>query len=281
MPCGLIGYAYASTAIAAWAPGQGYNNQLKANLAAAGGKFGSFVWMLGHSDAVASTSASAWTAAYNALVADLAGSFPGAAFGRVITTIPSLTAPGYAPPQAILAIRAAAEAAAAAAPGSTAHVEPLDAPINAVDNVHPSQSGMAVLAIAHYSAIARLLGLSAAGPAPAITGAVRAAGSAVVRLTLSNSGTALLARANAWFGTSATPTAAALASQFMVYASPLAYSAGVPQGAVAVSGAAIVDATHVDLTLASALGDAAALDVVLRMPVDAGSVVVAVGIYDD
>ncbi len=174
VPCALVGYAHSGAAISTWAVGAGSNNQsqLKAVLTAAGGRFGSFVWVQGHTDASNAVPASTWQAAYAAIVGDLASSFPAVPFVQVLTTIPSITPSTQYPapagsPHNIQVIRSAAEALAAAQPAKVAHVETMDASLQP-DGIHPTQAGMALMGRQHAREVARLHGVVASGIGPIV-----------------------------------------------------------------------------------------------------------------
>ena len=257
---GVVGHAVGGSVIGQWAVGGAFNTALKANLAAAGAAFRTFLWVQGHEDARAGTLAGAYQAALAAIVADLAGTYAKRAFKRVVLSIPALTSTYSTTAAAVTAIRAGARAYVAG-DAAAAYVDALDVALN--DGVHPSQAGYVTLADHVYRAAAGLAGFRANGDAgPLITGGTRAAGSAVVSLAVAQAGgTALVA-----VGT--------VASQFVVFAS------GTTSAPLAVSGAAVVDATHISLTLAAVPPDGQALDVWVRYPFDTAAAV-ASGIYDN
>ena len=255
----VAGHAVGGSTISQWAVGQAFNTALKANLTAAGGVFRTLLWVQGHEDAKAGTTAGAYQAALGSIMADLAGTFPGLAFKRVVMSIPSLTSTYSTTAAAVQAIRAGAKAYAAGDAGA-AYVDALDVALN--DGVHPSQAGYVTLADHVYRAATRLAGFRATKLPPSITGGTRAAGSAVVSLTVAQgAGTALVQVG--------TPV-----NQFAVFA------AGSTSSPLIVSSLAIPDATHINLTLSAAPADAQALDVWVRYPFDTAAAV-ASGIYDN
>lgn len=120
------------------------------------------------------------------------------------------------------------------------------------------------MARAFYRAFMGASGLAPAKPGPSIAGASRAAGSAVVKLAVTQGagGTALVA-----VGTPA--------NQFTVY------PAGTLTGALAVSGLSIASATEIDLMLATVPADNQALDVWYRLADSDTAAVTGSGIYDN
>ena len=257
---GVAGHAIGGSTISQWAVGGAYNTALKANLAAAGGVFRTLLWIQGHDDARAGTTAGAYQAALAAIVSDLAGSFPGRAFKRVVMSIPSLTSTYSTTAAAVAAVRAGAKAYVAG-DGAAAYVDALDVALN--DGVHPTQAGYVTLADHVYRAAAALAGFRANGDAgPAITGGTRAAGSAVVSLAVAQAG-----------GTGLVPVGTP-ANQFAVF------NAGSTSSPLTVSGVATPNATTITLTLSAAPADAQALDVWVRYPFDTAACVTS-GIYDN
>ena len=256
---GVAGFAVGGSTISQWAVGGSYSTAFKAALTQAGGVFRAFLWIQGHDDAKAGTTAATYQAALAAIVADLATSFPGRAFKRVILSIPSMTSTYSTTPAAVEAVRAGSKAYAAS-DAAAAYVDGLDVMLN--DGVHPTQAGFVVLADHIYRAAAALAGFLAHGDAgPAITGATRAAGSAVVTLTVAQAaGTALVQ-----VGTPA--------NQFAVFAS------GTTSSPLTVSSVATT-ATTVALTLSAAPADSQPLDVWVRYPFDTAAAVTS-GIYDN
>lgn len=257
---GVAGHAIGGSTISQWAVGQAFNTTLKANLQAAGGAFRTFLWVQGHDDAKAGTTAAAYQAALGAIVADLASTFPKRAFKRVVMSIPSMTSTYSTTAAAVAAIRAGSKAYAAG-DSNAAYVDALDVALN--DGVHPTQAGYVTFADHVYRAAAGLAGFLPRGDAgPSITGGTRAQGSAVVSLAVTQAGgTGLVA-----VGTPA--------NQFAVF------NSGSTSSPLAVSSVALPDAAHINLTLSAAPADAQALDVWVRYPFDTAQAVTS-GIYDN
>lgn len=255
----VAGYAVGGSTISQWAAGGAFNTALKANLAAAGAAFRTFLWVQGHEDARAGTTASAYQAALAAIVADLAGAYTKRTFKRVVMSVPALTSTYSTTAAAVTAVRAGARAYVAG-DAAAAYVDALDVALN--DGVHPTQAGYVTLADHVFRAAAGLLVGSGGDAGPSITGGTRVVGSAVVTLTVAQAqGTALVA-----VGTPAT--------QFAVFA------AGSTSSPLTVSGVALPNAATITLTLSAAPSDAQALDVWVRYPFDTAAAV-ASGIYDN
>lgn len=256
----VAGHAVGGSTISQWAAGGAFNAALKANLAAAGGVFRTLLWVQGHDDARAGTTAAAYQAALSAIVADLASTYAKRAFKRVILSIPSLTSTYGTTAAAVAAVRAGSKAYAAG-DINAAYVDALDVALN--DGVHPTQAGYVTLADHVYRAAAGLWGFRAQGDAgPGITGGTRAAGSATITLAVAQAGGTALSLVG-------TP-----ASQFVVFAS------GSTSQPLAVSSVAAPNATSIALTLSAAPADTQALDVWVRYPFDTAASV-ASGIYDN
>ena len=256
----VAGHAVGGSTVSQWAVGQAFNTALKANLVAAGGRFRTLLWVQGRDDARAGTTAGTYQAALGAIIADLAGAFPGRAFKRVIMSIPSLTSTYSTTAAAVVAVRAGAKAYAAG-DAAAAYVDALDVALN--DGVHPTQAGYVTFADHVYRAAAGLAGFRAnADAGPSITGGMRTAGSAVVSLTVAQAGgTGLVA-----VGT--------ITSQFVVF------NSGTTSSPLTVSSVALPDATHLALTLSAAPADTQALDIWVRYPFDTATAVTS-GIYDN
>ncbi len=262
----LIGFAQGSTSITAWQPGQPLYATLQGILDHAG-KFGSVIWIQGHSDAQAGMAAATYQGRLASLFTGLASRYAGpggvlGAFSRLICTIPSLNGTYWGTPAQVQAIRSGA-LAYVAGDSSARYVAALDTTLSG-DGTHPNQVGRAVMARHFYRAFMGAAGLAPSKPGPVITAVNRAAGSAVIKLTVAQGagGTALLA-----VGTPA--------DQFTVF------PVGTLSGALAIASLAIASATEIDLTLAAVPADGQALDVWYRL---AGSDTVAVtgsGIYDN
>ncbi len=262
----LVGYAAGNTAIAAWQPGQADYATLRSVLDQVG-RFGTLIWMQGHTDINGGTSTSAYTNLLTTLINDLAAHYAGpggtlGSFARLIGSIPALNTSYWGTPDRVNAIRAGSMAHAASDPRAR-YVAALDATIGS-DGTHPTQAGRVPMARDFYRAFMALAGLAPDKPGPSITGASRAAGSAVVKLAVAQGagGTALAAVG--------TPT-----NQFAVY------PAGTLTGALAISSLSIASLTEIDLTLAAVPADGQALDVWYRLADADTSAVTGSGIFDN
>ena len=275
---GFAGYANNGFDVASFAAGQPANTYWHQNVTAAtGGKFGGLFWLQGHANAIAGTSQASYLSQLGTVLADLAGSSSLAPV-RVLSSIPAITVTSQGTAQAIQAIRAAQVQYVTTNSATSAHVDGLSATL--YDGVHPTQAGHVQLAREFYRKWSALRGLAAAKAAPRVIAASRSAGSNQVVLTISNGGTALSGLYAPGTAGQRSATAAEMASQFQVFASPVAYASGVPQAAVGVTGAALTSATTITLTLASTPADGVALDVFVRMPTDT-SMAVATSIVDN
>lgn len=262
----LIGYAAGGTSINAWQPGQVLNTTLKATLDHAG-RFGSLIWIQGHSDSQTGMSAATYQGLLASLFTDLAARYTGPSgtpggFSRLICSIPSETSNYWGTPAQVNAIRSGALAYVAADPRAV-YVAGLDMTCSG-DGTHPNQAGRLTMARGFYRAFMGAAGLAPAKPGPSITGATRTAGSAVVKLAITQGagGTALVG-----VGTPA--------NQFTIYPASAMF------GPLAISSLAIVSPTEIDLTLAAVPADTQALDVWYRLADSDSGAVTGSGIYDN
>ncbi len=262
----LAGHAVGSTSITTWQPGQANYTALRGVLDQVG-RIGALIWIQGHSDAQGGMGAATYQGQLAALFTDLAGHYAGpggtlGAFPRLICSIPSLDTAYWGTPAQAAAIRAGALAYVASDPRAR-YVAALDMGLSS-DGTHPNQAGRVPMARDFYRAFMGVAGLVSEKPGPAITGATRAAGSAVVKLAVAQGagGTSLVAMG--------TP-----ANQFTVY------PAGSLSGALAIASLSIASATEIDLTLAAAPADGQALDVWYRLAGSDTAAVTGSGIYDN
>ena len=262
----LIGYAAGGTSITQWQPGQALNTTLKATLDHAG-RFGSIIWIQGHSDSQNGVSAATYQGLLTSLFTDLAARYTGpggtpGGFSRLICSIPAEASTYWGTPAQVNAIRSGALAYVAADARAT-YVAGLDMTVSG-DGTHPNQAGRLTLGREFYRAFMSAAGLAPAKPGPSITGATRAAGSAVIKLAITQGagGTALVGVG--------TPS-----NQFTVY------PASAMSGALAISSLVIVSPTEVDLTLAATPADTQALDVWYRLADSDSGAITGSGLYDN
>ncbi len=262
----LVGYAAGGTSINLWQPGQTLNTTLKATLDH-DGRFGSMIWIQGHSDSQSGMSAATYQGLLAFLFTDLAARYAGpggtpGAFSRLICSIPAEASNYWGTPAQVNAIRSGALAYVAADPRAT-YVVGLDMTVSG-DGTHPNQAGRLTMAREFYRAFMAAAGLAPAKPGPSITGASRAAGSNVVKLAITQGagGTALVG-----VGTPA--------NQFTIYPANAMF------GALAINSLTIASPTEIDLTLAAAPADTQALDVWYRLADSDSGAVTGSGIYDN
>ena len=268
----LIGLGVGATAIAQWANGQSLNTTFKSYVAnGAGNKIGALIWIQGHDDSSAGNfvSQASYQNALTTLLADFTTTFNGRSFVRAIMAIPSIGSGSanatYTIPANIQAIRAAHLAYAAANPATTVHVTALDLALT--DGVHPSQaSGAVTLARHFYRAVGKQLGLLAK-PAlgPAMTGAQQRASGASASLVVNVS---QQAGATGW------QSSGTAASQFRVF------NAGGTATEYVVTACDLTQPGRILLTIANPPGDAQALDIHYRYPLDSATAL-AGAIYDN
>ena len=296
---GLTGYPVSGVSITTYAPGQTNNTTLKAVITNSGGKFGTFIWLQGNTDAVAGMSAATYQSALAAIIADLQTSFPATTlnvsgtaqhFTRIITTITGDGASNY-PPGYVAAIRAGAMAYVASDPLAL-HVGCLDIQTLS-DLTHPTPWGCVGFAREYYRALMQLIGLSQHAAGPKIVSASRASGSAVVKLAIQQDGGTAL---NVWqnvnnsadnAGDAAAPLTPAIvsaslaANQFQLFANPTVFASGALSSTpLTISSVAIISATEIDITLSAAPSDSTAVDVWYRLTPDT-TAQMAIGIYDN
>lgn len=262
--CALVGYAVGSSSISQWQPGQAFNTTLKSILTAAGGKFGTLIWWQGHADTKNGTTASGYATSLTTFINDLAGSFSGLAFKRLVSTVPGIGSYAGSTPATIETIRQGGKQYVNGDVNAI-YVEPLDAALYS-DMVHPSQIGNITAARHFYRAAMLAWGLRSDGDAgPVLTNASRASGSNIVKLSvLQNAGTNLVAVGSG-------------ASQFQVFnqgdtTTPIALDGTTPF--------TIASPTEIDLKLGTTPADTQMLDVWHRLPPDT-SAIIAAGIYDN
>jgi hypothetical protein len=197
------------------------------------------------------------------LFADLQQSFPVAAalrFKRILSTIPAVGSYGSTP--GVSAVRQWARAYTATDPDCW-DVDGLDVTLW-TDMVHPSQAGCIIFAQHFYRAFCQARGNHTFGDAgPLISSASRAYGSATINMNVvqTNGGTAFV-------------TAGAPANQFQVFPS------GQTSGALSIASISTASPAQIQIVLASAPTEPAALDVWYRLPPDT-STIIAAGIYDN
>jgi|GEM_PF-2178739 len=268
----LVGLGVGATTIAQWANGQSLNTTFKSYVStAAGNKITALLWIQGHDDSTAAgfVSQASYQAALSALMADFAATFTGRPFVRAIMAIPSIGSGGnnttYTLPANIQAIRAAQLAYAAANASNTVHVTALDLAL--ADSVHPSQaSGCVTMARHFYRAVASLLGLlTKPALGPLITSAQQRAtgGSATIVLNVTQQS-----------GVTAWQSAGTPAAQFRVF------NAGGTSAEYGVTACDLSNPARITLTIAGPPGDAQALDIHYRYPLDSAAALGG-GVYDN
>jgi hypothetical protein len=289
-PIALIGAAQGSTAATFWAPGGAGNTNFKAAVNAATGSVGGMglvIFWQGHSDT--SNWPLAWVDTVRNLLVDFQTTWPSGGFKFLVSTMPNIQGTAWGGTYGINNIRQAGARVVsllnAASSGSAAQVEPLD--LAESDGVHPQNYGVRTTARYFFRAYQKLMGTTTDGTlGPTITGATRATGSNVVQLTVThNAGTDLQVWQTAGPALPTQLTGGSVttaANQFTVYADPVTYSGqSVVNTAIAVSGLAFPDATHINLTMGSTPADNVTLSVRYRQPPDANSTVIQTGIYDN
>ncbi|MGI4945853.1 MAG: sialate O-acetylesterase [Janthinobacterium lividum] len=262
----LAGFTYGGSSITTWQPGQSHYTTLRGVLDQVG-RIGALIWIQGHSDAQNGMSAATYQAQLVTLFTDLATHYAGpggtlGAFPRLICSIPSLNTTFWGTSAQVAAIRAGALAYVASDPRAR-YVAALDMGLSS-DGTHPNQAGRVPMAHHFYRAFMGTTGIASLKPGPAITGASRTAGSAVIKVAVAQGagGTALVG-----VGTPA--------NQFTVY------PAGNLSGALAIASLAIASATEIDLTLSAAPGYSQAVDVWYRLAGSDTAAVTGSGIYDN
>lgn len=247
---GLIGHAVGGGAIAAFAAGQAARTQLDSVLAGAGGKFGTFLWEHGHADSLAGTTQSAYQTALSTLLSTLASAYPGFAFKSLLSPIPSIIATSQGTAAQIQAIRAAHLAYRAANASTAAVVMPFDAALYS-DGLHLTQAGQQIAARHFARAFLGQIGTTThSDTGPAITGAIRTSGSALIRLTVAQS------------SGSALTSSGTLTGLFTVF------NAGTTTSPLTINSVTLASPTEIDLALSAAPANTQALDIYYRMPFD-------------
>ncbi len=242
--CALVGHAEGATAISAWLTGGVAYAQMTDIMTAVGG-WEEFVWFQGHSDSIGGTTQLDYRNRLTTLFADVTSrNSRGAAYGRVLCSIPNIAGTTWGTADQIAAIRQVQADWAAA--NSAAVVYPSD--IALVDGTHQGQAGAVRLA-AHFSRALRELAV------PTITGATRLNGTDIqLSVSLPAGATSLV-------------SVGAPASRFSVFLrgridSPLALDAVTP---------ITVGTNTITLKLASSQANNVALDVWFGRGADTGS----------
>lgn len=268
VPVGLVGYAVGGTGIDTWLPGYAgtgtaHYEKLIEIIASSGTAPDTFLWFQGHYESKNGNTGANYALQLAQLRTELGNDIPSLATARwVMASIPGIGAYSGSV-AAINDIRAGAIGYAAANAATTQHVDALDATQDA-DLVHAAQDGNIAFARQVYRGFAKVHGfLSHGARGPEITGATRAYGTSVFKITCTNPNG----------GTAWNQVGSAL-NQFTIYPQ------GTTTGALTLSA---IDLTHfpdIWITTSTAITEPAGYDIHYRRSPD-DATIIDTGLYDD